>query len=184
MIVSTMMGVSVSFTIPYTLGVVDFRQHKSLFLGILCGIVVIPIGCFVAGIVLGISFVTLMVDLIPLLMFSGLLAWGLFKYLDVCVKIFSVFGFAIRGLITAGLVIGIIHFLTGNELVSPMSSLEESIMVCVNASVVLSGAFVFGAHLAFTTAFDPEYVPAMIVGKLVAGVLALLVANYIYERKK
>lgn len=248
LIVSSMMGVSISFTIPYALGVVEFTQHKGLFLGILCGIVVIPVGCLVSGIILEIPFLLMLVDLIPLLVFSGLLAWGIFKYPDTCVRIFSVFAVLIRGLITVGLVIGIVHFLTGKELVSPINTLEEGAMVCMNASVVLSGAFVlmnlvakllkkplqriggkiginqvsalgfastlvssaptfglmykmdekgvvlnsafsvstafvFGSHLAFTMAFDAEYVPAMMVGKLVAGVLAIFVANYVYERK-
>lgn len=249
LIVSSMMGVSISFTIPYALGVVEFTQHKGLFLGILCGIVVIPVGCLISGIILGVPFVSLLVDLIPLLMFSGLLAWGIFKHPDACIKIFSGFAVVIRGLITAGLVIGIIHFLTGKELVSPIATLEEGAMVCVNASVVLSGAFVlmnlvakllkkplqqiggkiginqvsalgfastlvssaptfglmykmdekgvvlnsafsvsaafvFGSHLAFTMAFDTEYVPAMMAGKLVAGVLAIFVANYVYESRR
>lgn len=249
LIVSAMMGATVSYTIPYALGVVDFKQHRSLFMGILCGIVVIPIGCLSSGIVLGIPLVTLIVDLIPLLVFSSILAWGLLKHPDVCIKIFGIFGTAIRGLITVGLVIGIIHFLTGKKLINPMSTLEEGMMVCLNASIVLSGAFVlmnivakllkkplqmlgdkvginqvsalgfatsivsatptfglmykmdekgvvlnsafavsaaftFGSHLAFTTAFNAEYVSAMIVGKLIAGVLAIFVANYIYERQK
>ena len=249
LIVSSMMGVSVSFTIPYALGVVEFTQHEALFLGILCGIVVIPVGCITSGIILGIPFILLLVDLIPLILFSGLLAWGLIKYPDKCIKIFSGVAGGIRGLITVGLVIGIIRFLTGKELVSPIATLEEGTMVCMNASVVLSGAFVlmnlvsrllkeplrklggkiginqvsalgfastlvssgptfglmykmdekgvvlnsafsvsaafiFGSHLAFTMAFDAKYVPAMMAGKMIAGVLAIFVANYMYEGRK
>ena len=142
LVVSSMMGVTISFTIPYALGVVGFQQHKGLFLGILCGIVVIPFGCLVSGIMLGVPFLQLVVDLIPLLVFSGILAWGILKHPDTCVKIFSIVAVLIRGLITVGLVVGIIHFLTGKELVSPISTLQEGTMVCMNASVVLSGAFV------------------------------------------
>lgn len=36
----------------------------------------------------------------------------------------------------------------------------------------------------FAILIDADYVPVMIVGKLIAGVLALFVANYIYERQK
>lgn len=246
LIMSSMMGVTISFTIPYALGVVKLEQHKGMFLGILCGIVVIPVGCLASGIMLGIPFVPLLVNLIPLLGFSGILVWGLLKYPDICIKLFSGFAVLIQGLITVGLVIGIIQFLTGKELITPISTLEEGAMVCVNASVVLSGAFtlmnlvsrlldkplrkigeqlginsvsalgfastlvssgptfglmykmdekgvvlnsafavsaafVFGSHLAFTMAFDGKYVSAMMVGKIVAGILALFVANYVYK---
>ncbi|MBQ2986377.1 MAG: ethanolamine utilization protein EutH [Tyzzerella sp.] len=249
LIISSMMGVTISYTIPFALGVVKFEQHKELFLGVLCGIVAIPLGCLVSGLMLQISLGALLVDLFPLLIFAGIVGFGLLRYPDACIKIFSGFAVFIRGLITVGLVIGMIHFLTGNELVSPISTLEEGAMVCVNASVVLAGAFpfmwivtkllkkplcyigekmginevsalgfvstlvsssptfgfmykmdkkgvvlnsafsvsaafVFGGHLAFTMALDQSYVPAMIVGKLVAGVFAIFVANYVYELKK
>ena len=249
LIVSSMMGVTISFTIPFALGIVKFEQHKELFLGVLCGIVAIPLGCFVSGLMLRIPLGALLIDLLPLLIFAGILTFGLLKYPDACIKIFSGFAVLIRGLITVGLVIGMIHFLTGKELISPISTLEEGAMVCVNASVVLAGAFpfmwivskllkkplcyigdkmginevsalgfastlvssaptyglmykmdekgailnsafsvsaafVFGGHLAFTMAFDQDYISAMMVGKLVAGVLAIIVAHYVYESKK
>lgn len=246
LVVSSMMGVTISFTIPFALGVVKAQQHKELFLGVLCGIVAIPLGCLVSGIMLHIPFVTLLINLLPLLIFAGILVWGLLKHQSVCIKIFSGFAVAIRGLITVGLLVGMIRFLTGTELVSPTSTLEEGAMVCVNASVVLAGAFpfmwivskllkkplcfigqklginevsalgfastlvssaptfglmdkmdqkgavlnaafsvsaafVFGSHLAFTMALDENYIPAMMVGKIVAGVLAVVVANYVFK---
>lgn len=249
LVVSSMMGTTVSYTIPYALGVVDFTKHKSLFLGILCGIVGISGGCFVSGIVLGIPVITLLINLIPLLLFSAILVWGLLKHADACIKILGAVGVFIRGLIIVGLMIGIIKFLTGKELLSPISTIEEGAIVCLNGSVVLSGAFVlmnlvsrllkkplqklggkvginqvsalclastivsstptfglmykmdekgvvlnsafavsagfvFGGHLAFTMAFDKEYTLAVIVGKIISGLIAVFVANYIYERQK
>lgn len=56
--------------------------------------------------------------------------------------------------------------------------------VVLNSAFSVSAAFVFGSHLAFTMALDEDYIPAMMVGKLVAGVLAIFVANYVYELKK
>ena len=81
----------------------------------------------------------MLIDLLPHILL--LLSCGLLKFSDTCVKIFSGFAVFIRGLITVGLAIGVVHFLTGKELLSPISTLEEGAMVCLNASVVLSGAF-------------------------------------------
>lgn len=53
--------------------------------------------------------------------------------------------------------------------------------VVLNSAFSVSAAFVFGSHLAFTMALDEAYIPAMMVGKLVAGVLAIFVAHYVYE---
>lgn len=46
----------------------------------------------------------------------------------------------------------------------------------VNIAFAVPAAFVFGDHLGFTAGFAPELLPAMIVGKLAGGVVALGVA--------
>ena len=46
----------------------------------------------------------------------------------------------------------------------------------VNIAFAVPAAFVFGDHLGFTAGFAPELLPAMIIGKLVGGVVALGVA--------
>ena len=46
----------------------------------------------------------------------------------------------------------------------------------VNIAFAVPAAFVFGDHLGFTAGFAPELLPAMILGKLVGGVVAVGVA--------
>lgn len=255
LVVSSMMGCTVSFTIPFALGLVPKEQHKNLLLGLLCGIVTIPIGCFVGGLVCRVPILALLVDLLPLIVIAGVIAFGLMKFPNVCVKIFAVLGWLMKALIVFGLVVGMLYFLTGRAILPGIvytegkyaSSWDEGIAVCTNAAVFLagafplvhllsrllrrplhalgrllrinetsalcllsslasssptfgmmklmddrgailnsafavSGAFVFAGHLAFTLTIDASYVPAMIVGKLVAGALALVVAIFISKR--
>jgi len=54
--------------------------------------------------------------------------------------------------------------------------------IVLNSAFAVSGAFTFAGHLAFTLAFDAEYILPMIVGKLTAGVTALLLSAIIYKR--
>ena len=56
LVVSSIMGCTISFTIPFSLGVFKKTQHKELLLGLLCGIVTIPVDCIVSGIICKISF--------------------------------------------------------------------------------------------------------------------------------
>ena len=51
----------------------------------------------------------------------------------------------------------------------------------LNSAFAVSGAFVFGAHLAFTMALDGDYVLPMIIGKLISGVCAVILACLIYK---
>ena len=143
LVVSAMMGATFSYSIPYAIGVVKPEHHKDMFLGFLCGIVTIPLGCAVSGIMLDIPFGMLISNLLPLVIFSLLIAVGLVFCPMVCVKIFSVFGTAIKTVITIGLVLGILRFLTGVELIEGLATLEEGAAICLNASVVMTGAFTF-----------------------------------------
>ena len=54
----------------------------------------------------------------------------------------------------------------------------------VNIAFAVSAAFVFGDHLGFTAGFAPEMLPAVIVGKLVGGISAILVALLLTKKEK
>ena len=247
MVVTSMMGGTISFTITFALSAVKPQQHKPLLLGLLCGIVTIPFGCFLGGLCLRIPLGQLLYNLLPLLLFSMLVAAGLFFLPDLCTKVFSILGTGIKILITIGLIFGIVRSLSGYEIIKGLNKLEDAGVICLNAAVVMTGAFplltllsrvlnkqlrslgervginetsslgfvsclansistfgmmekmdekgvllnsafavsaafVFGDHLAFTLAYDPGTLTGVIVGKLAAGVLSLVVAQFMYNR--
>ena len=53
--------------------------------------------------------------------------------------------------------------------------------IVLNSAFAVSAAFVFGSHLAFTMAFDPSFVLPMIVGKIISGIAAVILALLIYK---
>lgn len=141
LIVSSMMGCTVSFIIPYALQVADKKYHSDILYGILCGIVTIPVGCFVSGLLLRISFVQLFFDLVPLIVFSLLIAFGLIKFKAFMIKLFKLLAFLIKIVITVSLVVGIIEFLTGYSVFPFADTLENSMNVIINIACVMAGAF-------------------------------------------
>ena len=140
LVVASMMGATVSFTLPYAVSVVEKDKQKSMLLGLLCGIVTIPIGCIVGGLCMGISPLLLLVNILPLLLLSCVIAIGLVKVPDLCVKIFSVLGQFVKILVTLGLGIGIFDFLTGVKLLPRVDGLDVGMDVVINAMCVLAGA--------------------------------------------
>ncbi|MBO5896330.1 MAG: ethanolamine utilization protein EutH [Clostridia bacterium] len=54
----------------------------------------------------------------------------------------------------------------------------------LNLAFAVSAAFVFGDHLAFTLSYNGEYILPVIVGKLVAGATALVVASVLVKKIK
>ena len=54
----------------------------------------------------------------------------------------------------------------------------------LNLAFAVSAAFVFGDHLAFTLSYNGEYIVPVIIGKLVAGITALVVASVLVKKIK
>ena len=52
----------------------------------------------------------------------------------------------------------------------------------LNLAFAVSAAFVFGDHLAFTLSYNDEHIIPVIVGKLVAGITALVLASILYKK--
>ncbi len=141
LIVAAMMGVIISFTVPFALGVVKKEQHDKLLLGLLCGVVAVPFGCFAAGLVCGISLPVLLLDLLPLVLLAGLLAAGLWFFPDKCVSVFRVLAFVIKGVVMVGLMLGAAQYLLGVTLVPGIAPIEEGALVCFKISLTLCGVF-------------------------------------------
>lgn len=141
LVVGSMMGATVSFTLPFVLSTVEQEKHKSVMLGIMCGVITIPLGCIVAGLMVGIAITTLLWNLIPLLIFSALLALGIFKFPKISVAIFKGFGVFIKILVTVGLVVGILAFLSGADILPHTAPIDEGVMIVFNVCAVETGAF-------------------------------------------
>ena len=142
LVVAATMGATISFTVPFALGIIPKEKQRELLVGLLCGIVAIPVGCFVAGFVAGVPFVDLLLDLLPLILVAAVVAFGLLKFPNACVKIFSWLGVGIKILITFGLAVGIFEALTGVKLVPHTASISEGMTVIGNAAYALAGSFV------------------------------------------
>ena len=69
----------------------------------------------------------------------------------------------------------IASMMTNVTTLSMMKKMDER-GVILNSAFAVSGAFVFAGHLAFTMSFEESFVPSMIVGKLVAGILGVSIA--------
>ena len=139
-IVSSMMGCVISFTLPFSLGLVRKEQYPQLFVGLLCGIATIPVGCLAAGLFCRVPFGALLLDLLPLILVGGLITLALLFFKTACIKCFAVLGHVMRVVSLAGLLCAIFTFLTKVEISPHFDSFENAALICANACVTLSGA--------------------------------------------
>ncbi|MCQ6277386.1 ethanolamine utilization protein EutH [Bacillus sp. V3B] len=237
----TMMGPTLVFTIPVGLGIIEKEDQKFFAKGILLGLITVPIGCFVGGVVANLNILVIIKNLIPTILFSVLIAIGLWKYTEKMISGFSILAKGIEIIAIVGLSAICVETLTGVTVIPHMTPLLEGVEIVamiavflagafpmvtfisimlkkplgkmgvllgisetstaglmaslahnipmlsllkemdprgkvINVAFAVSGAFVFGAHLGFVAGVNKEIVFAMIVGKLVGGISAIILA--------
>ncbi|MBR6764607.1 MAG: ethanolamine utilization protein EutH [Clostridia bacterium] len=248
-LIGSTLGATVSFTIPFAMSALSGEMRGDAARGILWGVVTIPFGVLLGGFAAGFSAKLILLNTLPVLLLSLLIALGLWKTERFMLRAFSAFGWLITALATIGLVAAGVETTTGWILIpglgdlsdafivvgeiaivlagalplltllqkllgKPMASLGKRLKInetavaglvatlansiaafamaprmdkrgrIVNMAFAVSGAFVFGDHLAFTAGDDPAMVGPMIIGKLCAGILAILLALWATKKEK
>ena len=140
-ILGSMLGATIVFTIPVALGILAPEDTPFLAKGILAGIVTIPVGVLVGGLVAGYPVGMVLRNLIPIVLIGAVIAVGLWKAEKFMIKAFSWFGKGIIGLITVGLTAALVEELTGFTLIPGMAPIEEGFLTAGTIAIVLAGAF-------------------------------------------
>ena len=257
LILGTMMGPTLVFTIPVALSIIKKEDRPYLGAGIFAGMITIPIGCIVGGLVMNLTpykldVLTIIQNLIPVIIIAALIVVGLWVAPLKMINGFSKFGSGVTIVITIFTAIAVFEYQTGikfpllNIMVEADADgvvpLENGLLTCGIISIVLIGAFpmvewitrtfggalealgkkfgmneqssaglvatlanniamfnimgdmnpkgkllnvafavsaafVFGDDLGFTAGVNQDMILPMIIGKLVAGVTAFIVAN-------
>ncbi|SDI42331.1 ethanolamine utilization protein EutH [Alteribacillus bidgolensis] len=134
MIVGFMAGATIVFSVPMGLAMLDKRDHKYMALGIMSGILTIPIGAFISSVItlltnsevrevistttgstyeFAISYLSIFANLSPLIIFVVLLAAGLYFMPDLMINGFMWFGRIMDAAIKLVLVFSIVEVFTG-----------------------------------------------------------------------
>ena len=256
LILGTMMGPTIVFTIPVALGIIDKKDRGYLGAGVLAGMITIPIGCVIGGIAMTpykLSIVRILQNLIPVIIIAGLIVFGLWVAPAKMINGFNKFGTGVTVVITALTAIAVFEQITGimfplfdqmatKDATTGLSPLDSGLLTCgqigivligafpmvewitrtfggalkklgsalginetasagmvanlanniamfnifsgmdpkgklLNVAFAVSAAFVFGDHLGFTAGVNQTMVTPVIIGKLTAGITALIVAN-------
>ncbi len=134
LVVGFMSGATIVFSIPMGLAMLNRRDHKYMALGIMAGVLSIPIGAFISTVmivlfdteirtiisttaapthVFAISIVQILINLSPLFVFVGLIALGLKLVPNLMIAGFMIFGRIMDAAIKLVLVFSIVEIFTG-----------------------------------------------------------------------
>lgn len=140
-VVGSMLGTAIVFTIPVSLGIIKKEDRRYLAQGVLAGIITVPLGSFVGGLIAGFPVLMIVQNLLPVVAFAVLIALGLWKAEKAMIKGFTVFGWFVTAVITVGLAAALVESLTGLILIPGMAPLSEGYEVVGTIALVLAGAF-------------------------------------------
>ena len=248
-ILGAMMGPTIVFTIPVALNLIPVEDRKYLALGVLAGIVTIPLGCLAGGFVAGWGADIVIGNLLPVVIVAALIAFGLWRIPEKMTTGFQYFGKGVVIMITIGLAAIVWETMTGIVIIPGMAPVWDGIQIIgaiaivllgafpmvkvitkvfskplltvgrklgmndvsaagmiatlannipmfammkdmdvrgkvINSAFAVSAAFTFGDHLGFTAGVEPQLIFPMIVGKLTAGITAVLVALLVAPKKE
>ena len=134
LIVGYMAGATIVFSVPMGLAMLDKRDHKYMALGIMSGVLTIPIGALISSILVvlfntdvrteisttaesthefALAYGQIFLNLLPLLLFVVAIAAGLKFFPRMMISGFMIFGRVMDALIKLVLVFSIIEIFTG-----------------------------------------------------------------------
>ena len=140
-ILASTLGATISFTVPVAINLITEDDFQYFAKGILAGIVTVPLGMVVSGLMMNIGLGQIIWNLLPVGLFSLIIAYGLTKSQEKTMFLFRWLGKLILGISTFGLILGILDYSLGIVLIEGMISLEEATILVLSISIVLSGAY-------------------------------------------
>lgn len=248
-IVASMLGCTLVFSIPVGLGLIQKEDRTYFSQGLLIGLITIPIGCIVGGIVAGFPIGLIISNTIPILIISLLLAVGLKFIPEKMIKGCTIFGQFITIVIYIGLACAAFDHITGITIIKGMAPIMDGMNAIAGIAIVLLGTFpvltvlvkvlnkplnaigrkigmdatsaagivfslansvpvytmmkdmkkkgiiintawlvpataALGDHLGFTAGVQPSMITPVVIGKLAAGVAAIIFACFMTKKMK
>lgn len=244
LVVSSMLGCTIVFSIPVGLGLIEYKDRPFFAKGLLAGLTTIPVGGIIGGLIAGFNLKMVIVNMIPVLIFSVLLIIGLAYLSRAMIKGALIFGRFIVIVITVGLAASAFQELTGVVLIPGMAPIMDGLLIIGQIGIILLGTFpilhliveklknplasigeklgmnatgaaglvitlansipvykmmkdmkpkgkvintawlvpataALGDHLGFTAGVRPDMITPVVLGKLLAGVLAIAVGVWV-----
>lgn len=139
-VVAAIFGCTVVFTIPVGMGILEEADKPLFARGIMIGLITMPAAFLAGGLICGLSFEQTLWQNMPVFVLAGLLLIGLLKIPGQMVRGFTVFAAGIRLVITVGLILAALAYLTGISLVPGLAPIEDALAVVASIGIVMLGS--------------------------------------------
>lgn len=135
------LGGAISFIIPVGITMVRKEYHSYFAIGVLVGIITVPIGLVTGGLLADYPISMIFHNTLPILIFSSIIAVGLWKAQQASIFLFGIFGRILAAISIAGFAIGIVQELTPVTIIPGLTSVLDGIKIVGSVAIVLCGAY-------------------------------------------
>lgn len=139
-IVSSIFGCTVVFTIPVGLGTIGEDDRPYFTRGILLGLIAMPAAIVTGGLVFGLTVGEILWNSLPVLLISALLFLGIVRKPDMMMKGFQGFAALIKIIATLGLTLAAVRHITGITILPGMPPLMEAMNTVCSIGIVMLGS--------------------------------------------
>ena len=139
-IVSAVFGCTIIFTIPVGLSIMGEEDRPYFTKGILWGMVSMPGAIILGGLITGLPLGKTLRNILPVLLVSALLFWGITRKPEAIARGFQCFAKLIRAIATLGLMLGAVQYMTGWQLMEGFTPLAEAMEVVCSIAIVMLGS--------------------------------------------
>ncbi len=146
-IAASILGCTVSFTIPVGMGMYTKEVRDRFARGILYGLICIPPAILAGALIVGIPFLKALWLCVPIAVFSLCIIIALRLAPAAALRAFAAFAHGLKILTTVGLAIGVFQYLSGFEILPGLTPLTEAMRIISVIAVTLLGVLPFSEIL-------------------------------------
>lgn len=139
-IASSMFGCTLVFTIPVGKSVLPEKDRPFFLKGLLAGLISLPAGLLVGGLLQGLSFGTILYQSIPIFFLSVVLLLGLIHFPDRTIRLFSGVACLIQIVATVGLVLSAVQYIVGITILPNLGSLDDALEIVGSIAIFMLGS--------------------------------------------
>ena len=139
-IASSMFGCTLVFTLPVGMSVLPEKDRPFFLKGLLAGLISLPAGLLVGGLLQGLSFGTILYQSIPIFFLSVVLLLGLIHFPDRTIRLFSGVACLIQIVATVGLVLSAVQYIVGITILPNLGSLDDALEIVGSIAIFMLGS--------------------------------------------
>ena len=145
LVISSMLGATLVYSIPVGIGMIEKDKHEPFLKGLIIGIIFIPVGYIVAGLLIKIKLVVILINTLPIMIIILLIAVCFYFNKNKLLKIFMIIAKILRTVAIIALGISAFQYISGIIIIPQIDNVMNGMQIVSEMGIIQLGAFSMAA---------------------------------------